>query len=183
MNLAVQSLTPPSTADLESYIRTIPDFPKPGINFKDIMPLLAAPAPFQELVDRLSREVRLSGAEKIVGLESRGFLVGIAVAQNLSLPFVAARKAGKLPGDVVAHSYALEYGNATIEMQRDAIKPGEKVAILDDLLATGGTAKAAGTLVEKLGGNVSGYFFAIELKELPGREQLDGKKVSAVLSL
>lgn len=183
MNLALESTRPMPLAELASYVRTIPDFPKPGIAFKDICPLLAEPAAFDELIERISHEVKQAGSTKVVGLESRGFIIGIAVAQQLGLPFVPARKAGKLPGETVAVDYALEYGTASLELQHDAVKKGDRVAIVDDLLATGGTARAASQLVEKLGGSVSGCFFAIELGALRGREVLAGTKVGAILDM
>lgn len=183
MNLANTNMQPAKIDELAQYVRTIPDFPKPGINFKDIMPLLAQPAAFQELIERMSFEVKQSDANVVVGLESRGFIFGVAIAQNLGLPFVPARKAGKLPGETVSVSYALEYGGQAMELQRDAVKPGDKVAIVDDLLATGGTVRAAAELTKQLGGDVAGYFFAIELDFLNGRETLGEAKVASVMHM
>lgn len=179
--LSQRSLAPLSSQELTARIRNVPDFPKPGIVFKDISPLLRDPEAFADLVSRMSHAVKLSGATCIVGLESRGFIFGIAIAQELGLPFVPARKPGKLPGDTEKESYALEYGNAALEIQRDAVTSKDKVAIVDDLLATGGTARAAGALVERLGGTVAGYFFAIELGALNGRDRLGAVTVDSVL--
>ena len=168
-------------SDLSRYVRAIPDFPKPGILFRDITPLLSEPEQFRELISRMALAVRESGAERIVGLESRGFIFGIAIAQALGLPFTPARKAGKLPGETISVAYALEYGEQRLELQRDAVKPGERVAIVDDLLATGGTAAAAAQLVRNLGGEVSGFHFAIELGALSGREKLNEGPVHSEL--
>lgn len=183
MNLATLNLTPSKNQDFENYIRTVPDFPKKGINFKDIAPLLAAPEKFKELIELLAQEIKQSEANKIVGLESRGFIIGIAVAQHLGLPFVPARKAGKLPGETISISYGLEYGQSVLELQRDSINAHDSVAIVDDLLATGGTAQAASKIVEFLGGKVAGYFFAIELEALPGRSALGNSLIRSVLKL
>ena len=182
METAMQQMPRTTENDLTRYIRTVENFPSPGISFKDITPLLAEPEAFRELIARLSHAVRTSGAQKIVGLESRGFIFGIAAAQALGLPFVPARKAGKLPGETVGVPYALEYGKQSLELQRGSIRAEERVAIVDDVLATGGTAQAAAKLVEALGGKVSGFFFAIELTSLSGREKLRGAQVDAVLS-
>lgn len=165
----------------EKYIKEIPDFPKPGIVFKDINPLLAAPEVFEELIQVMAQEVKKSGANKMVGLESRGFIFGIAIARELRLPFIPARKAGKLPGETIQVSYALEYGEQVLELQSNSINESDKVAIIDDLLATGGTASAAGHLVEKLRGDVVGYYFAIELEGLEGRKRLNSKKTHSVM--
>jgi adenine phosphoribosyltransferase len=170
-----------STKTLEDYVLAVPDFPKEGVLFRDMSPLLAEPEAFRELVGRLSHEIKRADTSKVVGLESRGFLFGIAVAQALGLPFVTARKAGKLPGETVSIGYALEYGEQKLELQRESIKPGERVAIIDDLLATGGTAHAAAQLIQELGGSVSGFFFAIELESLGGRARLSGATVEAVM--
>lgn len=167
---------------LSSLIRPVPDFPKKGILFRDISPLLAEPTVFKDLTERLSAAVRISGTTKVVGLESRGFIFGIAVAQALGLPFIPARKAGKLPGNIVSASYSLEYGEQILEMQSDAVRTGDKVAIIDDVLATGGTAKAAAELVQKLKGEITGFFFVMELTSLSGRSRLDNHNVDAVLS-
>ena len=157
---------------VKGLIREIPDFPVKGILFKDIMPVLREPDVCNEIVGTFENVVRDWGGEVIAGIESRGFFFGPSVAFNLNLPFVPVRKVGKLPGDTVAVSYNLEYGTATIEMHSDAIKPGQKVIIHDDLLATGGTAEAAAQLVRKLGGQVAGFVFLVELDFLAGREEL-----------
>jgi adenine phosphoribosyltransferase len=171
-----------SVTDLASKIRTVNDFPKPGIAFKDITPLLGEPKAFRELVERMACDVKKSGAECVVGLEARGFILGVAVAMELGLPFIPARKPGKLPADTVGMEYDLEYGKAKLEIHRDALKVDQKVAIVDDLLATGGTAGAAGKLVEQLGAQVAGYFFAIELPALGGKAKLGTHGVSSVMS-
>lgn len=181
MHTATQADHKDPAQNLYKFIDAIPDFPKPGILFRDISPLLAEPDAFRDLIARLSFSVKESGANVVVGLDSRGFIFGIAVAQVLGLPFVPARKAGKLPGDVVSVGYALEYGEQRLEIQRAAIKSGDRVAIIDDLLATGGTAGAAANLVQKLGGIVSGFFFAIELGDLGGRKNLGISPVEAIL--
>ncbi len=181
MNLAVQSFKPSRMIDLESLIRTVPDFPKPGIQFKDITPILADPKAYSQLIDQMSAQVKLSGANVVVGLESRGFVFGVSIAERLALPFVPARKAGKLPGDTVKADYSLEYGKQSLELQLGSIKPNDKVAIVDDLLATGGTAQAAEKLISILGGNVAGYFFAIELLDLNGRQVLNHSVTESIM--
>lgn len=167
--------------DLTRFVTAIADFPKPGILFRDISPLLAQPEAFRDLVAAMANAVREAGSSKVDGLESRGFIFGIAVAQALELPFVPARKAGKLPGETVSVSYSLEYGEQKLELQKGAIKSGDKVAIVDDLLATGGTASAAASLVRALGGEVSGFFFAIELDALGGRANLGSARTESVM--
>lgn len=170
-------------ADLlaRELIRDVPDFPKPGILFKDITPVLEHPAAFQQVVDLLIEDARAKGAETIVGIESRGFLFGVPIALGLQLPFAMARKLGKLPYDRITEEYALEYGTNTVEMHVDAIKPGQKAYIVDDLLATGGTAAAAGRLVTRLGGEVVGFGCLIELSFLSGREALGGMPITALM--
>ncbi|CAN5567579.1 adenine phosphoribosyltransferase [soil metagenome] len=157
---------------IKSLLRDVPDFPKPGILFKDITPLLADPEIRQETVDALVDQVSSCKPEAIVAVEARGFIFGILLAQGLRVPFVPVRKSGKLPYKKVTESYELEYGSAEIEMHEDAIRPGMRVVIHDDLLATGGTASAAGRLVERLGGVVVGYSFLINLSFLPGEKKL-----------
>jgi adenine phosphoribosyltransferase len=156
----------------ESIIRDVPDFPKPGIMFKDITPVLQSPAAFQQVVDRMIENARAHEADVIVGIESRGFLFGVPIALGLGLPFALTRKLGKLPYDRVTEEYSLEYGTATIEMHTDAITPGQKAYIIDDLLATGGTAAASARLVERLNGVVCGFGFLVELEFLNGRANL-----------
>ena len=181
MNLAAQSFFPSRMINLEALIRTVPDFPKPGIQFRDISPILADPRAYSRLIDQMSAQVKLSGANVIVGLESRGFVFGVSIAERLALPFVLARKAGKLPGDTVKLDYSLEYGKQALELQLGSIKPNDKVAVVDDLLATGGTAQAAEKLITMLGGKVSGFFFAIELTELNGRKVLDRHLTESIM--
>jgi len=172
---------PTSAIELESFVPVVTDFPKPGILFRDITPLLTNPDAFREITARLAHEIRLSGATSVMGLESRGFIFGIAAAQVLGMPFIPARKAGKLPGETVSTHYSLEYGEQRLEVQKHAVTRGERVAIIDDLLATGGTASAAAELVSKLGGIVSGFFFAIELDSLEGRKNLQQAPVHSIL--
>ncbi|HVT11545.1 MAG TPA: adenine phosphoribosyltransferase [Fimbriimonadaceae bacterium] len=162
-------------------IRDVPDFPKPGILFKDITPVLEHPNAMQEVVDLITDDARAKGAEVVVGIESRGFIFGVPVALALGVPFAMARKLGKLPYDKISEEYALEYGTNTVEMHVDAIKPGQRAYIVDDLLATGGTAAAAARLVERLEGKVCGFGCLIELTFLHGRETLLGYPVTALL--
>ena len=157
--------------NLADFIRDVPDFPKPGIIFKDIAPLLRDPAAFAEAVAQMKKAA--PPCDAVAALESRGFLFGAPLALALGKPFVPVRKAGKLPGALHAESYALEYGDATIEIQRDAIPSGARVLIVDDVLATGGTAAAAARLVERAGGVAAGFVFLLELQFLHGRERLD----------
>ena len=157
---------------LEQYIRTIQDFPKPGIGFKDITTLLKEPQPFREVIAAFAAHFSGKHVQKVVGIESRGFIFGAPLALNLGAGFVPARKPKKLPAATVRAEYQLEYGTDALEMHVDAIQAGERVLILDDLLATGGTAAAAVQLVEKLGGLVVGLGFLIELDFLHGRRNL-----------
>ena len=158
--------------DLQALIRDIPDFPKPGIVFKDIMPLLANPAALRETVDLLAAWAAPRKPDIVLGAEARGFILGAAVAYKLGCGFVAARKPGRLPWRTVSAKYALEYGVDSLELHADAIGQGARVLVHDDLLATGGTAKAKADLVEQLGGEVVGMAFVIELEFLHGRERL-----------
>lgn len=162
-------------------IRDIPDFPKPGILFKDITPLLANYAAFQEVIDRCAEWASAKAPDIVVGIESRGFVFGGPVALALGVGFVPVRKIGKLPHETIQEEYSLEYGTNAVEIHRDAIHPGQRVLIVDDLLATGGTAAAAARLVEKLGGNVVGFSFLIELEFLQGRVSLDGYDLQALI--
>jgi adenine phosphoribosyltransferase len=164
-----------------SLIRDVPDFPKPGILFKDITPVLEHPDAFKEVVNLLAQDAKAKGAEAIVGIESRGFIFGVPVAMALDLPFVMARKLGKLPYDKISEEYALEYGTNTIEMHVDALKPGQKAYLVDDLLATGGTAAAAALLVERLQGTVCGFGCLIELTFLQGRANLPQYPITALM--
>lgn len=163
-------------------IRSIPDFPQPGVLFRDITPVLADPQAFREVTSRMCSEARKMRPDKILGIESRGFLMGAPIALEMNLGFVLARKGGKLPGECVREEYALEYGTNVIELHRDAVEPGERVVVVDDLLATGGTARAAGQLVEELGGVIAGYLFFIELPFLKGREKLSGYETVSLVS-
>lgn len=158
--------------DLTPYIRNVQDFPVDGILFRDITPLLSDPVALRYAVDRLEEMVRGAGAESIVGIESRGFIFGAPLALRLGVPFVPIRKPGKLPAARMSVEYALEYGQGQLDIHADSIAPGTRVVIVDDLLATGGTARAAAKLVELTGGLVVGFVFAIELKHLDGRERL-----------
>lgn len=159
--------------DIRDHIRTIPDFPKPGILFYDISTLLAHPQAWHHTVDLLSVALRPSAPDLLVGIESRGFLVAAPLALQLNCGFIMMRKAGKLPGKTLSHTYELEYGADTIEMQIDAVEPGQRVVILDDLLATGGTARGAVELLRSAGADVVGAAFIIELNGLGGRDELD----------
>jgi adenine phosphoribosyltransferase len=159
--------------DLRDYIRTIPDFPKPGILFYDISTLLRHPDAWQVTMGRLANVVRAYQPDILAGIESRGFLLTAPLALKLGCGFVMLRKQGKLPGETIAHDYELEYGTDRIEIQRDAIEPGQRVVLLDDLLATGGTMAAAIALLRKVGADVRAAAALIELTSLKGRERLD----------
>jgi adenine phosphoribosyltransferase len=159
--------------DLKQHIRGVPDFPKPGILFYDISTLLANPEAWQETVKRLDISLRPKHPDLLVGIESRGFLVAAPLAYSLGCGFAMVRKRGKLPGETIRYTYDLEYGTDTIEIQADAIRPGQRVIVLDDLLATGGTLGAAVRLVRQVGGGVVGAACIIELSFLKGRERLD----------
>jgi adenine phosphoribosyltransferase len=166
---------------LKSKIRHVPDFPKPGILFYDITTLLRDPVGFRDAVDSMASPHKGRGIDLIVGIESRGFILGAAVADRIGAGFVPVRKLGKLPAERVRATYNLEYGSDSLEMHRDAVQPGQRVLIVDDLLATGGTARATVDLVKQLGGTVEGVALLIELVGLNGRAQLVGEKVTAVL--
>ena len=155
-----------------SLIRTIPDFPEPGILFRDITPVLQDPVAFKEVITLMSHYAKQRKVEVIAGIESRGFIFGVALAHELEVPFVPIRKKGKLPCTTYSQQYSLEYGTAEIEMHTDAVEPGQNVLIVDDLLATGGTAQAAANLVEMSGAEVVGLAFMIELDALSGRDRL-----------
>ncbi len=167
--------------DLKALVRNIPDFPKPGILFRDITPLIGDAEGFEELVEEMAKPLREQDVEIIVGPEARGFIFGAALANALHAGLVPARKPGKLPYETISHRYGLEYGTDELQIHVDAIKPGQRVAIVDDLLATGGTALACAKLVEQAGGVVVGFVFAIELTDLNGRETLKGYPVDTVL--
>jgi adenine phosphoribosyltransferase len=162
-------------------IRDVKDFPKEGIVFKDITPVLQDPAAFQEVIDRMLDYARARNVDLVAGIESRGFIFGTPLALTLGAGFAPVRKLGKLPGETVRAEYALEYGTNTVEMQKDSIRPGQRVLIVDDLLATGGTASAAAELVEKLGGEVAGMVFMVELGFLSGREMLRDYEIHSLL--
>lgn len=157
---------------LKNKIRTVPNWPKPGIMFRDITTLIQDPEAFDDVIEKFAEHYRHKGIQKIAGIESRGFIFGAALARELKLPFVLIRKKGKLPAETVSQEYALEYGTDKIEMHKDAIDAGEKVLIIDDLLATAGTLRAAIQLVEKIGGVVTSCAVVIELPELKGKEKL-----------
>jgi len=169
------------TLDLSSKIRDVPDFPKEGIVFKDVMPLIADPEYFRETILRLAEWSRPREPHLILGAEARGFIFGAALAYELGAGFIAARKPGKLPWETVSATYELEYGSDSLEMHRDAVTAGARVIVLDDVLATGGTAKAKVELVEGLGGTVAGVLFVIELTFLHGRERLGGHHVHSLI--
>ena len=168
--------------DLKSHIRNIPDWPKKGILFRDITPLLADPQAFAAAVNALCANFRNSGVEYVAAVEARGFIFGAAVAKTLGAGFVPIRKKGKLPFKTEGVSYDLEYGTDTLEVHQDAVRKKAKVLMVDDLLATGGTMAAACKLIEKIGGQITGIAFLVELKELAGRDKLGGYKVIAVIS-
>lgn len=159
--------------NLERYIRDVPDFPKPGIIFKDITPLLASPEGFHEAIEMLAAPYLDRGVTKVLGAEARGFILGGALANRLGAGFVPARKPGKLPYETTSAEYALEYGTDQLEMHIDAVGPGDVVLIVDDVLATGGTAAAKADLVTRSGAEVAGFSFLIELDFLGGRAKLD----------
>jgi adenine phosphoribosyltransferase len=168
--------------ELEKHIRDIPDFPKPGIVFKDITPLLKDPEGLRHSVDLLEELVRPWKPEVLLGIESRGFLFGAALAYKMNLGLLVARKPGKLPYESDAVSYDLEYGSATLELHVDAVEKGSRVVVVDDLLATGGTATACAQLIEKQGGLVAGHAFVVELGFLNGRSKLAPAPVGALLN-
>jgi len=170
-----------SILDLKQFIRDIPDFPKPGIIFKDITPLLASTDALAQCMESLAEPFLNKGITKVVGVEARGFLFAPSVAFALKAGVVPVRKPGKLPSETESYTYDLEYGTDTVEIHKDAIQPGEKVLIVDDLLATGGTVDATCKLVEKLGGEIVGVAFLIELAFLNGQEKFDGYKVHSLL--
>ncbi len=165
----------------EALVRDVPDFPKPGIVFKDITPILQDPAAFQEVVDRFAERATELQPDVIVGIESRGFIFAAPVALSLARPLALIRKIGKLPHSTIQEEYSLEYGTSTIEIHEDAILPGQRVLVIDDLLATGGTARAAAALVEKLGASVAGFAFLIDLTFLDGRSVLAGYEVRSFI--
>ncbi|MDP2864653.1 MAG: adenine phosphoribosyltransferase [Elusimicrobiota bacterium] len=168
-------------ARLKAIIRDVPDFPKKGIIFKDITPLLADHAAFSEMTKHISDQFKNAGITKVLGIEARGFLLAAPIALELGAGLVPVRKKGKLPYKTVAATYALEYGTDTLEMHEDAVKAGEKVLIVDDVLATGGTAAAVCALVEKLGGKVAGVAMMIELEFLHGRAKMGDRPIYSLI--
>lgn len=165
---------------IEDYIISVPDFPKPGILFRDVTGILSDADGLKLTLDAFYKMLENVEFDAVVGLEARGFLFGVLIAEHFHKPFVPERKKGKLPRETVSVEYDLEYGKACMEIHKDAIKPGQRVLIVDDLLATGGTAKAAATLVEKLGGKVELFAFVIELFDLHGREVLKDYRVESL---
>ncbi len=166
---------------IEDYVRSIPDFPEPGIIFRDITSILQDKDGLRLAIDQMQALLKDIEFDVIAGPESRGFIFGVPIAYNLNKPFIPIRKKGKLPCETISMEYDLEYGKATIEMHKDAIKPGQKVVIVDDLIATGGTIEAITKLIEMLGGEVVKIIFLMELKGLKGREKLAGHNVEAVI--
>ena len=167
--------------NLKDKIRVIPDYPQPGIRFKDISTLIKDGPAFQSAIQQIAGSYRESGIDLVVGPEARGFVIGAPAAFALGAGFIPVRKPGKLPGETVRHEYSLEYGTDILEIHRDAIMPGQRVLIVDDLLATGGTILATIALVEKLGGVVAGVSFLIELTYLNGREKLKEYQVTSLI--
>jgi len=167
---------------IKALIRDVPDFPEPGIVFKDITPVLADPIAFSTIIDLIVVHFGRGNVDKVVAIEARGFILGAPVAYHFGAGVIPVRKAGKLPHETVDESYTLEYGTASLEIHRDAVAPGERVLIVDDVLATGGTAKAAASLVERIGGKVCGIACLIELGFLEGRSKLGGYDVFSLIS-
>jgi adenine phosphoribosyltransferase len=168
--------------DLKQFIRDIPDFPQPGVLFRDITPLLQDPEAFHFVVDRLTREYLDNAIDAVVAIESRGFIFGAPLARNLGVSFVPVRKAGKLPAKHISVEYSLEYGTSQLDIHEDALKRGQKALIVDDLLATGGTANAAAKLVELLGAKVTAIAFVVELEFLKGRDRLREYEVLSLVT-
>jgi adenine phosphoribosyltransferase len=171
-----------ASLDLDAYVRDVPDFPQPGIMFKDISPLLKDPQAFQAAIDRLVGQYRSLEVDYVVGIESRGFLVGAPLAYHLGKGFIPVRKPGKLPYKTEKIDYTLEYGSGALEIHTDALVSGQRVLVVDDLLATGGTVAATRALIERMGGQVVAAGFLIELAFLEGRTRLPGLDVHALLS-
>jgi len=167
--------------NLKAFITDIPDFPKPGILFRDISPLLSDPKAFRHTVSLMSKHVRDSGVSSIVAIESRGFIFGAPVAHESGIPLVLVRKPGKLPGDLVRMEYGLEYGTDALELKNGLLKEGSRVAVIDDVLATGGTARATGDLIKKVGAEVARYIFLAELLGLGGRQKLGDSVVASLV--
>ena len=170
-----------SDIDLKSFIRDVPDFPKPGVLFRDITPLLYNTEAYRYVIDELTRRIGALSPDVIVGIESRGFLFGAPVAYNLGLPFVPVRKPGKLPAERMSVDFTLEYGESRLDIHTDALERDQQVVIVDDLLATGGTVVATANLVELLGAYVKAMAFLVQLAFLGGRERLDDHKITALI--
>jgi adenine phosphoribosyltransferase len=168
-------------SELKKTIREVPDFPRPGINFYDLSTLFRDPTAYRVAVDKMVERFEGDRLDAIAGIEARGFILASAMAYRMGVGLILVRKAGKLPAATVSESYDLEYGQATLEVHRDAVESGQRVAVIDDLLATGGTAKAAGNLLESLGANVDGYGFLVGLKFLDGRKQLNSAMIFTLL--
>lgn len=168
------------TEHLRALVRAVPDFPQPGILFRDVTPLLGAPGALAEVTERFADRYR-GRVDRVVGIESRGFLFGAPLAATLGVGFAPVRKLGKLPAERITRAYGLEYGAGHLELHRDAVRPGERVLLVDDLLATGGTAEAAASLIRELDGQVTEAAFLIELQALGGRERLAGLPVFSLL--
>lgn len=166
---------------LEEYVRSIPDFPEPGVIFRDVTSILQDADGLNLAIDSMQSYLKDMDLDVIVGLESRGFMFGVPIAYNLHKAFVPVRKKGKLPCETISQTYDLEYGSEEIEIHKDAIRPGQKVAVVDDLIATGGTVEAAVKLIERLGGEVVKIVFLMELEGLKGREKLKGYNVDSVI--
>jgi adenine phosphoribosyltransferase len=167
--------------EIKGLVRDVPDFPEPGIVFKDITPLLADPIAFSTVIDLIVVRFGRGNVDKVVGIEARGFILAAPVAYHFGAGFVPVRKKGKLPYETLGEEYALEYGTASLEIHRDGVRPGERVLVVDDVLATGGTANAAASLVEQIGGDVIGISCLIELGFLHGREKVDGYTLHTLL--
>ncbi len=167
--------------EIKKMIRDVPDFPKKGILFKDITPILQSGEAFHKVIDTLVQRYQGTQIDQIVGIESRGFIFGATLAYALKKGFVPVRKVGKLPWKTVSHTYDLEYGTDTIQMHQDAIRPGDRVVIVDDLLATGGTAQATANLVQQMGGKVAELCFIVELGFLEGKDRLKGMEIFSLI--
>ncbi len=157
---------------VRAKIRTFPDFPRKGVLFRDLMPVFRDPVLVSEILLYFERVVEAWGIEAVAGIESRGFLLGVPLAVHFRVPFIPVRKLGKLPGETLSRTYSLEYGEATVEIQRDAVRSGMRVLVHDDLLATGGTAEASGRLIEEAGGRLAGFLFIVGLRDLGGADRL-----------
>ena len=174
-------MSAPTAHEIEQAIRNVPDFPKPGIQFKDITPVLADPRLFAGAIDLLTHNFAPGSVDAVVGIDARGFIFAAAAALKLKAGFVPVRKVGKLPWQTIEQTYDLEYGTNTVAMHLDAIRPGQRVLLIDDLLATGGTAAAAIALMQKLGANILEVSFLIELKFLAGRDKIPGLPVRSIV--